>query len=67
MDTAHKIGYEYSLTHNYQYLITMDSDMSHDPKKIPEFIVLFRYQIIYTQIIIINHTIKYSGLEYNIQ
>ena len=38
LDTAHKIAYEYSLTHNYQFLITMDSDMSHDPKKIPEFI-----------------------------
>jgi len=38
LDTAHKLAYEYSLKHSYRYLITLDSDMSHDPKKIPEFL-----------------------------
>ena len=38
LDTAHKIAYEYSLSNNYNILITLDSDMSHDAKKIPEFL-----------------------------
>ena len=38
LDTAHKIAYEYSITNNYDFLITMDADLSHDPKIIPEFI-----------------------------
>ena len=38
LDTAHKIAYKYSIANNYQFLITMDADLSHDPKKIPEFI-----------------------------
>ena len=38
LDTAHKIAYEYSITNNYDFLITLDADLSHDPKIIPEFI-----------------------------
>ena len=38
LDTAHKIAYKYSIENNYQFLITLDADLSHDPKKIPEFI-----------------------------
>ena len=38
LDTAHKLAYEYSLNNNYDYLITIDADLTHDPKKIPEFI-----------------------------
>ena len=38
LDTAHKIAYKYSIANNYQFLITLDADLSHDPKKIPEFI-----------------------------
>ena len=38
LDTAHKIAYEYSLTNNYQFLITLDADLSHDTKIIPKFI-----------------------------
>ena len=38
LDSAHKIAYEYSLTNNYHFLITLDSDMSHDPKIITQFI-----------------------------
>ena len=38
LDTAHKIAYEYSIKNNYDFLITLDADMSHDPKVIPEFI-----------------------------
>ena len=38
LDTAHKIAYEYSKKNDYDFLISLDSDMSHDPKLIPKFI-----------------------------
>jgi len=38
LDTAHKTAYDYSLSNKYDFLITMDSDMSHDPKRIPDFV-----------------------------
>ena len=31
LDTAHKVAYEYASKNNYQYLITLDADLSHDP------------------------------------
>ena len=36
LDTAHKIAFEYALKNNYEYLITLDADLSHDPKIIPK-------------------------------
>ena len=38
LDTAHKLIYNYALEHNYEILITMDADMSHDPKDITKFL-----------------------------
>jgi len=38
LDTAHKEAYEYALKNKYDYLITMDADLSHDPKEIENFI-----------------------------
>ncbi len=38
LDTAHKEAYDYALLNNYDYLITMDADLSHDPKEINNFI-----------------------------
>ena len=38
VDTAHKIAYSYAVKNNYTYLITLDSDLSHDPRLIPKFI-----------------------------
>jgi len=38
LDTAHKEAYEYALSNNYDYLITMDADLSHDPKEINNFV-----------------------------
>ena len=38
LDTAHKEAYEYALKNNYDYLITMDADLSHDPSEINNFI-----------------------------
>ena len=38
LDTAHKFAYQYAVSNNYQYLITMDADLSHNPKEIPIFL-----------------------------
>ena len=38
LDTAHKYAYNFAKDNNYNYLITMDADLSHDPKIIPTFI-----------------------------
>ena len=38
LDTAHKEAYEFALINNYDYLITMDADLSHDPNEINNFI-----------------------------
>ena len=38
LDTAHKKSFEYALNNNYQNLITLDADLSHDPNQIQEFI-----------------------------
>ena len=33
LDTAHKIAYEYAVENDYEFLITLDADLTHDPKK----------------------------------
>ena len=38
LETAHKIAFKYSIENNYEYLITLDADLSHDPNEIPIFI-----------------------------
>ena len=38
LDTAHKKAYDYALENNFDYLITMDADLSHDPKEINNFL-----------------------------
>ena len=38
LDSAHKLGYNYALKKKYDFLITMDADLSHDPKIIKNFI-----------------------------
>ena len=38
LDTAHKLAFEYAKNHNYEKLITMDADLSHDPSEIPKII-----------------------------
>ena len=40
LDTAHKIAFKYSKENNYQKLITLDADLSHDPIEIPKIIDL---------------------------
>tara|TARA_Y100000768_G_C23982283_1_gene686590 strand:+ start:120 stop:830 length:711 start_codon:yes stop_codon:yes gene_type:complete len=38
LDTAHKLGFDYAKKNNYDILITMDADLSHDPLIIPKFL-----------------------------
>ena len=38
LDSAHKKMYTFAKKNNYDYLITMDADLSHDPKIIPIFL-----------------------------
>ena len=52
LDTAHKLGYEFALKKKYNYLITMDADLSHHPKEIKNFI---------------NHLSKYSFVKASVK
>ena len=38
LDTAHKLAFNYAKEHNYNYFVTLDADLSHDPTKIPNFL-----------------------------
>ena len=38
LDSAHREAYEYAIKNQYNYLITMDADFSHDPKELKNFI-----------------------------
>jgi dolichol-phosphate mannosyltransferase len=42
LDTAHKLAFQYARRHKYNYLITMDADLSHEPKVIRKIINLLR-------------------------
>ena len=39
LDSAHKDAYEYAKKNNYDFLITMDADLSHDPNEINYFLL----------------------------
>ena len=36
--SAHRVGFDFALKKNYNAIITLDADLSHDPEKIPLFI-----------------------------
>ena len=38
LDTAHKIIFKYAKNNKYRYLVTLDADLSHDPKLIKVFL-----------------------------
>lgn len=40
LNTAHIMAYEYANKNNYQKLVTLDSDLSHDPSEIPKILDL---------------------------
>tara|TARA_B100001121_G_C18551346_1_gene555629 strand:+ start:201 stop:899 length:699 start_codon:yes stop_codon:yes gene_type:complete len=43
LDTAHKKIYQYALNKRYDFLITMDADLSHDPKIITKFLKYIKF------------------------
>ncbi len=43
LDTAHKSAFNFAKEKNYQKLISLDADLSHDPKIIPQFIDQLNY------------------------
>ena len=38
LDSAHKLGFVFAKEKSYENLITIDADLSHDPKMIPKFL-----------------------------
>ena len=42
LDTAHKLAYEYAIKNNVDFLITMDADLSHDPRELKNFVTYLR-------------------------
>ena len=38
LDTAHKLAYKYAKDTGYEYFISMDADLSHDPDEIPKIL-----------------------------
>jgi len=42
LDTAHKAGFNYAKKKNYNNLITLDADLSHDPSEIPKMIEILQ-------------------------
>lgn len=42
LDTAHKLAYRYAKNKKYNYLITMDADLSHDPRVIGKIVGLLK-------------------------
>ena len=38
LDTAHKYAFNYAKKNNYDYFITMDADLSHDPNELKNFL-----------------------------
>ena len=42
LDTAHKLAYDYAIQNKFDFLITMDADLSHDPKELINFVKWLR-------------------------
>ena len=42
LDTAHKLAYDYAIQNKFDFLITMDADLSHDPKELRNFVKWLR-------------------------
>ena len=38
LDSAHKVAFEYARKNNFNYLITMDADYSHNPEELGKFV-----------------------------
>ncbi len=46
LGSAYIIGFDYGIKHNYDFIITMDADYSHDPKYLPDFIKEENYDLV---------------------
>ena len=46
LDTAHKFGFEYAREKNYEKFITMDADLSHEPKEIPKILEILNKKVL---------------------
>lgn len=42
LGTAHLLGMDYAVKNNYDVLVTMDADFSHDPKYLPQMLDLMK-------------------------
>jgi dolichol-phosphate mannosyltransferase len=42
LGTAYICGFQYALTHGYDYIFEMDADFSHDPKDLPRLLAACR-------------------------
>ena len=42
LDTAHKLAYDYAIKNKFDYLITMDADLSHNPSELKNFVTYLR-------------------------
>ncbi|MBF0441076.1 MAG: glycosyltransferase [Oligoflexales bacterium] len=60
LGTAHKIAFKYALHHEYEYLITMDADFSHDPLYLP----LMREKLEHSEFVIGSRYVKYGRCNY---
>ena len=38
LDTAHKLAFNFAKKNNYDYFVTMDADLSHDPNELKNFV-----------------------------
>ena len=43
LDSAHKLAYDFAKKNNFDYLITMDADLSHNPKDLTKFVQLLEH------------------------
>ena len=60
LDTAHKFAYNYAIKNNYSYLITMDADLSHEPKEIIKILDFCDSKIFIERILLFNFYTSFS-------
>jgi len=65
LDTAHKRAYNFALKNKYDFLITMDADLSHEPNEIKNFLkYLNKYAFVIGSRFIKNGGIEDTGLRF---
>ena len=57
--SAHKSGIKWALKNNYKICITMDSDMTHNPKLIPKMLKLYpKYHLVQTNRFLLKNSMR---------